>query len=237
MLIGEDPIDMTIAQGFLDQVSLQIDTSLLSQVKAHITEQEISKAISTLANGKAPGPEGYTPEFYKMSVSIAVPVLVKVYQKILSGGEYLPSRYQAHIKLIAKKGNDPTEPSSYRPISLLNLDSKILSKVKASRLAKIMPSFINPSQAGFTQGHSASSKICKVITALERAKANPNSDNAIISLNVEKAFNNINFAWLSLGLCCFGFSGSFFKFGLNYVFGLYRKYCRSGTHIRQHQAL
>lgn len=92
------------------------------------------------------------------------------------------------------------EPSSYRPISLLNLDSKILSKIIASRLAKQMPSLVHPSQAGFTQGCSASSNIRKVITDLEHAKANPAGDFAIISLDTEKAFDKVRFTWLSLVL-------------------------------------
>lgn len=52
-----------------------------------------------------------------------------VYQKILDGNQYLPSGLQAHIKLIPKKGKNLTDPGSYCPISLLNLDSKLLSKI------------------------------------------------------------------------------------------------------------
>lgn len=121
----EDPIDMATAQAFLDQIYLP-DAPLLTHRNAPITDQEVSKAISFLTNGKAPGPDGFTPEYYKMAADIVVPPLVKVYQGILEGGKYLPSGYQAYIKLIAKKGKDPTDPSSYKPISLLNLDSKIL---------------------------------------------------------------------------------------------------------------
>lgn len=79
-----------------------------------------------------------------------------VYQKILDGNQYLPSGLQTHIKLI-------------RPISLLNLDFKLLPKIIANRLAHIMSSLIHPSQAGFTQGTSATFKIQKVLAVLEMA--------------------------------------------------------------------
>lgn len=64
-------------------------------------------------------PDGYTPEFFKLMAHTLVPTLASVYQTMLQGGNYLPSTYQAHIRLIAKKGKDPSDPFSYRPISLL----------------------------------------------------------------------------------------------------------------------
>lgn len=88
----------------------------------------------------------------------------------------------AHIKLIAKKEKDPSEPSSYRLISLLNIDSKILSKIIDNRLVNIMSTLIHPAQAGFTQGRSASSNIRKVLTILEHARTNISKDVAIISI-------------------------------------------------------
>lgn len=78
-----------------------------------------------------------------------------------------------------------------------------------NRLALIMPSLIHPSQAGFTIGHSAMSNIRKVLTVLEQEKINPTSDLAIITLDAEKAFDNVSFRWLRLALQRFGFDGPF----------------------------
>lgn len=61
-----------------------------------------------------------------------------------------------------------------------------------------MLSLIHPSHVGFNQGCSASSNIHKVIMALQHAKANPDGDYAIISFDMEKAFDNVSFSWLSL---------------------------------------
>lgn len=101
------------------------------------------------------------------------------------------------------------EPGSYHLICLLKLDSKILSKIIANRLALIMPILIHPSQAGFTLRHSATSNIRKVLTVLEHARAKPSSYLAIITLDAEKAFDSISFHWLRLVLQNFSFSGSF----------------------------
>lgn len=131
-----------------------------------ISQPEISKAIRNLAPSKASGPDGFTGEFYKTLQSITEPALLAVYSSIWSGGPYLPTGNQAIIKLLSKKGKDPQEPGSYRPISLLNLDVKILSKTVASRQA-IIPSLIHPAQSGFVKGRTATINIRKVMLALE----------------------------------------------------------------------
>lgn len=58
------------AEDFLDQVSLpKVDHSHLTQLNSPVTAQEVTKAISSLASGKAPGPDSYISEFYKLSAN------------------------------------------------------------------------------------------------------------------------------------------------------------------------
>lgn len=60
-----------------------------------------------------------------------------------------PTFYQANISLIHKIDKDPLDPGSYRPISLLDVDNKILAKVLATHLEKVLPSVISTDQTGF----------------------------------------------------------------------------------------
>ncbi len=60
-----------------------------------------------------------------------------------------PTLNQASISLILKKNKDPLACSSYRPISLLNVDFKLLSKTLALCLETMLPSIISPDQTGF----------------------------------------------------------------------------------------
>lgn len=124
-------------------------------------------------------------------------------------GSYIPTGHQAIIKLLLKRGKDSLEPGSYRPISLLNLVVKILSTIVATRLADIFPSIIHPAESGFVKGITASLNICKDMVVLEHAKINPQKDLAIITLDAEKAFDNVSFEWLSLVLSTLDFSGPF----------------------------
>lgn len=110
----------------------------------------------------------------------------------------MPTGSQAYIKLLAKKGKDPTLPGSYRPISLINLDAKILSKMIASRLAHILPTLIHTAQAGFVSSRSATSNIRKVLAALEYAKCHPLEELAIITLHTKRPLTMSN----STGYSC-----------------------------------
>lgn len=111
----------------------------------HGRSLELSSTICQLAPSKVPGPEGFTGEFYQTLHKFVEPNLLSVYNDIWQGGLYLPSGNQAiKILLSKKKRKDPPEPVSYRPISLLNLDVKILSKTVATRLITIIPTLIHP---------------------------------------------------------------------------------------------
>lgn len=94
------------------------------------------------------------------------------------------------ITLIAKEGIDLSIPQSYRPISLPNVDYKILSLILAIRLMKFMQTFISPDQSGFLKWQHITGAICHVINIINFGKsvAPP-----IITLNVnaEKAFDRV----------------------------------------------
>lgn len=51
--------------------------------------------------------------------------------------------------VIHKEGKDPTECAGYRPITLVNVDQKILTSILAKRFAKILPVIVELDQAGF----------------------------------------------------------------------------------------
>lgn len=90
--------------------------------------------------------------------------------------------------LLPKPHKDHIHPTSYRPISLLNYDCKLLSKVLANRLQLILPRLLHLSQTGFTQGRNSTKKI------YAQEPAHPIS--MLMSLNAEKALDKV--AWPSL---------------------------------------
>lgn len=101
------------------------------KLESTVMVAEIRKAVSLMNTGKSPGCDGFPVEYYKEYIDNLAPVLVKVYQEAFEKGHMPPTFNEALISLIPKKDRDITDPSNFRPISLLNIDFKILTKVLA----------------------------------------------------------------------------------------------------------
>ncbi len=114
-----------------------------------ITVNEIIDVIQQLPNGKAPGLDGFRAEFFKLYVNEVSPLLLDMYTESLRVGSLPPTLNEALITSILKKDKDATECKSYRPTSLIGQDRKILAKILANRLDKIITHRINPDQVGF----------------------------------------------------------------------------------------
>lgn len=96
-----------------------------------ITIQELNQAASTMQTGKSPGPDGYPVEFFKKSLDKLGPLLIDTYNEAFDSLRLPLTLTQATISLILKKDKDPLQCSSFRPISLLNVDYKLLAKILA----------------------------------------------------------------------------------------------------------
>lgn len=104
--------------------------------ESDITVDELWRAIDELSPGKAPGPDGLTASFYKKFKDDISPVLRNVYAESYKTGVLPPSFLVSHTVFIPKSEdeNKLRRISAYRPISLTNVDYKVLMKILASRL-------------------------------------------------------------------------------------------------------
>ena len=102
------------------------------ELESPVLEGEVRAAIGALANGKTPGPDGIPTEFYSAYLDTLAPKLTTLYNSSYERGILPPSLREALLVPIPKPGKDPSSPSSFRPLAILNVDYKILSKILAT---------------------------------------------------------------------------------------------------------
>lgn len=81
--------------------------------------------------------------------------MIKVYNALGQKTAFPPDAPLAHISVIPKEGKDPSQCGSYRPISLLNVDLKLFTKLLASPLQSQLSQLANLGQVGFIPSHEA----------------------------------------------------------------------------------
>ncbi|MES9883856.1 MAG: reverse transcriptase domain-containing protein [Sedimenticola sp.] len=206
-LYNEEPVQKEINYTFLGdlpQVSNLDNVSLTGR----ITKEEISCALKLMQSGKSPGNDGITSSFYLTFFDIFGDILETIFNLSYTTGMLSPSQRSSYITLLCKDSSRADDMKCYRPISLLNTDYKILSKVVSLRLGKVLPSVIGIDQTCSVKGRSIFDNVHLLRNITDYVEQKDLSA-AFICLDQEKAFDRVSWSYMYDTLYAFGFDESF----------------------------
>ena len=129
---------------FLDNIPLPvINNDSFNLCENDLTEDELLISLKSMQNYKTPGNDGLTKEYYEAFWNKIKYVFLKSLKQAKQKGQLSISLCQTVIKLIEKKDRDKRYIKNWRPISLLNVDTKIISKALAAKLKKVLSTIIS----------------------------------------------------------------------------------------------
>lgn len=160
---------------------------------APVTDNELRTVLAKTQNNKAPGPDTIRYEHIKKAPPITISILTHIYSAIMKQA-YFPSHFKTcHVTLIPKPGKDPTQPASYRPITLSPILSKLLEKIIHDRLLKasLSKDIIKPHQTAFLPKRGTENNILRVLQHTSN-NFNKNRLTLVVSTDLKQAFDR---AW------------------------------------------
>jgi hypothetical protein len=156
-----------------------------------VTSNEVGKELLMMKNGKAADANGVVAEMIKMGGQKLHSAIANLFNDVLVNNAEAPEEWKhTRIKVIFKKG-DPQLPSNYRPISILPILYKLLSRILHQRLKKFLDPEQCIDQAGFRAGFSCEDHLLTLVLLYEKL-TEKNLDLWMAAIDFEKAFDSVS---------------------------------------------
>ena len=175
--------------------------------EGRLSVKECFDCLQSFENNKSPGNDGLTVEFYKTFWNSVGNLVVDSLNYSYECGELSNTQKQAIITLIEKKGKDKRNICSWRPISLINVDAKIGSKVIATRLQKVVGEIIHFNQNAYVKGRTILDAVRTIDDILEYTERK-NISGLLVAIDFQKAFDSIKRNFMVQALSAFNFGPS-----------------------------
>ena len=168
-------------QRFVEDFNLPyLEEQEKQELEGEINIHEVWHALNGFQNDKTPGNDGFTKEFYETFFDPLGNALLESFNAGFENGQLSVSQKRGIISLIPKDENNLTTLSNWRPITLLNVDYKILAKVIAKRIEPVLPKLIHSDQTGFIKGRYIGQNVRLLEDTLEYTDIKKNTRDPII---------------------------------------------------------
>ncbi|XP_075078414.1 uncharacterized protein LOC142164326 [Nicotiana tabacum] len=171
---------------------------------AEVTEQEIFEALNAIGDDKAPGVDGYNALFFKRSLKLIRPEVCQAVKNFFHTSKLYRAINCTAITLIPKVLH-PTSIKEYIPIPCCTVLYKLIVKILANRLQKVIASVFSDTQAGFIPGRKVADNVLlahELVKAYSRKNISPK---CLIKVDIQKTYDINDWRYLHQVLECLGF--------------------------------
>ena len=205
------PTSPAASRHFLSRYKdFKLPQHLYDSLNAPLSLIEIEQVIDSLPQHRSGGPDSIPYEIYahpQLRDTLA-PLLFSVFSSSVQTGHLPLSMLNCDVVLLHEKGPRTTY-SNYRPISILNSDYRILTRILVNRLNPVAKFLVHPDQTGFIPGRLISDNGMLLTSMLEYAEWDPSFTGRLLFLDFEKAFDSIEWTWIFDTLTAFGIPPAF----------------------------
>ncbi|XP_049348974.1 uncharacterized protein LOC125813528 [Solanum verrucosum] len=197
----------------VDEIPMNCIPRMVSQehkdrLKELPTIDELKEVVHSMNPNSAAGPDGMNGCFFQKCWNIIKNDLMAVILAFFSG-QMIPKYFSHACLVLLPKVKNPNRLNEFRPISLSNFTTKIISKLLCIRLTPILPTLISPNQSGFVKDRSISENIMLAQEIIHQIKKPTIGSNVVIKLDMEKAYDRVSWSYICLILRKMGFKEIF----------------------------
>ena len=186
--------------------SKRLDQEDITSLEQEISPDELFSSLQKMRKNSSPGFDGLTVSFYLTFWSILSPYIVANMNYAHAHKRFSLDQRRGVVKMLPKKNKAPSRVGNLRPITLLNVDYKMITKALAQRVKHVLPKIIHVDQAGFVANRFLGSHVLDVQTLVHVLEHQAENENlGLLSLDICKAFDTVDWGFLRLVLRSYGF--------------------------------
>ncbi|GJU27030.1 putative RNA-directed DNA polymerase, eukaryota, reverse transcriptase zinc-binding domain protein [Tanacetum coccineum] len=190
--------------------SKKVSTDSASHMVRAVTNEEIKAAMFSIGDDRAPGPDGYTFAFFKKGWDVVGHDVCNAVRDFFSNGQLLNEINHTFLALIPKVST-PLRVNDYRSISCCNVIYKCISKILTNRIIEGITEVVSDNQSAFVSGRRTSDNILVTQELMHNYHRNRGPPRCAFKIDIQKAYDTVDWNFLETILIHFGFPGSMIK--------------------------
>ena len=187
-----------------NEYGVKVPEEIVTQQELQLTMIDLERAVKAMNNNKTPGGDGIPVDFYKVFWGKLKQPFYQMALYSYEVGKLHESARKGILNLIPKSNKDSRFIKNLRPITLLNVDYKIIEKAIANKMIPALEHIIHKDQRGFMKNRRISVNIRKMLDIIHRAEIE-DIEAVILSMDFVKCFDKCSFSILHGSLEFFGF--------------------------------